>query len=277
MAVWSMMRLTFQEAMRRRIGLTALVLGAAFIALHGIGLYYIKLDLTSHISSTSMGARQFYNFMLIAGMYVVNFLTVAMSALVSADTLAGEISSGTIQSLASKPIRRSEIVLGKWLGFALLLALYVLLMAGGLTIDVWLQTGYGPDNLFSGLALIYFEGLIIMTVTLAASTSLSTLATGGMVFGLYGLAFVGSWVEQIGAYLENQAAIQVGILSSLIMPTEALWRLAAHQMTSPLVAMLAGGPFVSTSVPSLWMVVYAVVYALGILALALRLFARRDL
>ena len=45
---------------------------------------------------------------------------------VTADTLAGEISTGTIQAVVAKPVRRVEIVLGKWLGFAALLALYLL-------------------------------------------------------------------------------------------------------------------------------------------------------
>ena len=37
----------------------------------------------------------------------------AMGALLSADTLAGEISSGSIQTIVTKPLRRSDVVLGK--------------------------------------------------------------------------------------------------------------------------------------------------------------------
>jgi ABC-2 type transport system permease protein len=41
-----------------------------------------------------------------------------MATLLGADTLAGEINSGTIQVIVTKPIRRSDVVFGKWLGFA---------------------------------------------------------------------------------------------------------------------------------------------------------------
>jgi len=36
-----------------------------------------------------------------------------------------------MQTLASKPIRRAEIVLGKWLGHLLVMSAYLALLAGG--------------------------------------------------------------------------------------------------------------------------------------------------
>jgi hypothetical protein len=109
---------------------------------------------------------------------------------------------------------------------------------------------------------------------------LSTLATGGVVFGLYGIAFIGGWVEQFGAALNNQMAVNIGIVSSLIIPSEAVWRRAAYDMTPALTQSLgfsAGGPFVSISVPSALMIEYAMVYTLVALMLTIYSFARRDL
>jgi hypothetical protein len=154
-------------------------------------------------------------------------------AILSADTLAGELASGTVQALAAKPVRRVEIVLGKWLGFAGLLGLYLLLMARGVVAISYGLTGFSLPNLIIGIGLIYFDALLVMTVTLACSSRLSTLATGGVVFGLHGIAFIGGWVEQFGAFLQNQRAGNVGIISSLIIPSEALWRRAAFEMTHP--------------------------------------------
>ena len=217
------------------------------------------------------------NFLLMAGLYAVAFLSVAMGALLSADTLAGEISSGTIQTIVTKPLRRSDVVIGKWLGFAGLLALYSLLMAGGTVLSVYLQARYLPDNLLAGLALIYLESLLVMTVALACSSAMPALATGGLVFGLYGLAFIGGWIEQIGAIFGNQTAVQVGIVSSLIIPTEALWRRAISMMQSPLSSALQMTPFSTLSVPSTLMVVYAFIYLLVMLWLAVNTFRHRDI
>ena len=183
-------------------------------------------------SFARVAQNEMSNFLLLAGLYAVAFLSVAMGALLSADTLAGEISSGTIQTIVTKPLRRSDVVLGKWLAFAGLLGLYLLLMSGGAVLSVYLQSGYLPRNLLAGLSLIYLEALLVMTISLACSSAMPALATGGMVFGLYGLAFIGGWIEQIGAIFHNQTAVQVGIVTSLLFPTEAIWRRAAFEMQS---------------------------------------------
>jgi Cu-processing system permease protein len=273
-------RMTFREAIRRRIVLTGLILGLIFLIIFSIGFHMIYGAIMSE-NPTGPMSRVFRseaaNFLLMAGLYAVAFLSVAMGALLSADTLAGEISSGTIQTIITKPLRRSHVVLGKWLGFAGLLALYSLLMSGGTALSVYLQAGYLPANLLAGLSLIYLESLTVMTVALACSSAMPALATGGLVFGLYGLAFIGGWIEQIGAIFANQTAVQVGIVSSLIIPTEALWRRAAYLMQSPLSSALQMTPFSTLSVPSAIMVVYAFIYLLVMLWAAINTFQHRDM
>ena len=279
MNILIMARFTFKEASRRKIAVTALLLGLAFLFLYSLGFHYIRQQTMNvrTIYTPEVFYRQFYNLTLIASLYVVNFLTIAMAALVTTDTLSGEISSGTIQSLLARPVRRSEIVAGKWLGYALLIGLYVLLMAGGVILSTWLQSGYLPPNILPGLGLMLLEGLMMVSITVACSSTFSTLATGGVVFGLYGVAFVGGWVEQIGSYMNSVTAVQIGVVSSLLMPSEALWRRAAYEMTSPLVSVMAGGPFTSRSVPSPLMVAYAGFYLLLALFIAIRRFGKRDL
>ncbi len=274
-------RLTFLESVRRRIAVAAFVLGVLFLILYGVGFHFIYKE-TLHATgreSQALVRSQIYNFLAIAGLYSVNFLTIAMGVLVSADTLAGEINSGTIQTIASKPLRRMEIVLGKWMGFAALLAIYLVLMAGGVLAIVYCVSGYHVRNIFSGLSLIYIASVLVMTVSLAGSSMFSTLATGGIVFGLYGIGFIGGWVEQIGTALKNQTAIHVGIFSSLIIPSEALWKRAAYEMTSPVMRSLgaAAGPFATVSVPNPAMIVYSSLYTIGMLCLAVYWFNKRDL
>jgi len=276
-------RMTFREAIRRRIVLVGLVLGVCFLIVFSIGFHMIYGSLSRAAASAAGAAvahieqSEVTNLLLLAGLYAVTFLSIALGALLGADTLAGEISSGTIQTIVTKPVRRSDVVLGKWLGFAALLGLYSLLMSGGTVLSVRLQAGYSPSNLLAGLSLIYLESVLIMTVALACSSALSGLATGAVVFGLYGLAFIGGWIEQFGSLLQNQTAVKVGIVSSLIIPSEALWRRAAFEMQSPLAGIVQISPFGTVSVPSVLMIVYAVAY-LGIaLVAAINTFQRRDL
>jgi hypothetical protein len=116
-----------------------------------------------------------------------------------------------------------------------------------------------------------------MTFSLACSSAMPALATGGAVFGFYGLAFIGGWIEQIGAVFNNQTAVQVGIATSLLFPTEALWRRATFEMQSAFGAVMQMTPFVTLSVPNLLMIFYAALYLLVALAAAIRIFQNRDM
>jgi Cu-processing system permease protein len=277
-------RLTFREAIRRRIMLAGLVLGVAFVILFSIGTHFIfgamaketGANMPSEMAANIMMAEATNGFEMM-GLYAATFLSVAMAALLGADTLAGEITSGTIQTIATKPIRRLDVVLGKWLGFAWLLGLYVLLLCGGIVLSVFIQMGHLPQNLLIGLGLIYMEAIVIMTITLMLSAAFPALATGGIVFGLYGLSFIGGWIEEIGSMLQSDTAVKVGIITSLINPSEALWKRAVFEMQSAIMNLFWGSPFASASVPSLLMVAYAFLYLIMILIIAIRTFQSRDL
>jgi ABC-type transport system involved in multi-copper enzyme maturation permease subunit len=269
--------LTFREAARRKILLVALILGLIFMAVYGAGLYYITLDLerTGQMVKTLV-VNQVFNFLLLSGLYVVNFLYVVITVLTTVDTLSGEITTGTILALAAKPIRRWEILLGKWLGFTVMLSCYLLFMAGGVLLLVHLITDYTINNVMAGLVLIWINGVLILNLTLLGGTRLSTMANGVFVFASYGIAFVGGWIEQVGSFLENKKAMNIGIISSLLMPSEALWKRAAYEMREIIVDAIGFSPFTSASIPSPLMVIYAGIYAVFALILALWSFQKRD-
>jgi ABC-type transport system involved in multi-copper enzyme maturation permease subunit len=196
---------------------------------------------------------------------------------VTIDTLAGEIGSGVIETLCSKPVPRAAIALGKWLGCFSILALYAGLLLGGVLVVSRLVAGYTPPNAARGLPLLLLEGTVLLTLALAGGTRLSTLANGVAVFGLYGLAFIGGWMEQIGTIAGNATARYIGIAASLLVPSESLWQLAAHQMQPPVMRELALTPFSPASVASPAMVAWAALYVVLALAAALRGFHTRDL
>ena len=200
-----------------------------------------------------------------------------VSVLASVDTISGEIATHSIQSIVTKPIRRWEVVLGKWLGFAVIIAATVLLLAGGVIAIGWLISGFLPNNILAGLALMILVGWVLVCLTLFGGTLFSTLTNGVVVFMLFALAFIGGWTEQIGAVLRNQTAVQVGIITSLLMPTEAIWKRAAYLLQPPSLTGMFDSPFVTTSVPSPAMVIYATLYGAVALAVAVRVFGRRDL
>lgn len=276
-------QLTFHEARRKRVTTAALILGIAFVIIFAVGFNFVYAEVRSAAARSgkptvsTVQYAQVVGFIALAGLYAANFLGVMMSALLPVDTLSGEIRSGAIQTLLTKPAHRAEIVLGKWLGFWIMLMLYMALIVGGVVISVALISGYALPNVIGGVALMLLEATVILTLSIAGGTRLSTLANGVTVFGLYGLAFIGGWIERIGAMLGNRTAEYIGIVTSLLMPSEVLWQLAAYHMQPPLLRELGLSPFASTSEPSAWMVVWAVGFVIVVLSFALRQFSRRDL
>ncbi|HJZ48293.1 MAG TPA: ABC transporter permease subunit [Roseiflexaceae bacterium] len=267
--------LTFHEARRRKMVLAALAMGAVFLLLYGLGVSLIDRNLKAQQISAAQ-LRFNYNILMIAGLYVVHFLTVMLAIFASVDAISGEIATHTIQALVTKPVRRWQIVLGKWIGYAAMLLLYLGLLAGGIFLVTYVLVSYTPPNLLAGLLLLMLEALVLLSLSLLGGTRLSTLTNGVVLFMLYGVAFIGAWVEQIGALLQSHAAVNVGIVTSLLMPVEALWRRASYLMQPPLLSGIPT-PFSGTSPPSQAMVIYAALYAAGALVLAMRVFSRRDL
>ena len=89
---------------------------------------------------------------------------------------------------------------------------------------------------------------------------------------------MGGWVEQIGALFRNEAAVDIGIVTSLIMPSEILWKKALTLFQPGLASMpFSAGPFAVASQPSDLMIVYGVVYTAVLLLFAMWSFSRRDL
>ena len=270
-------RLTWQEARRRKIFWAALGLGLAFIALYGVGFYFTVRDMRRYLGGRSLFLDSGFNFVVLAAFYVISFLGVMLGVLTSVGALSGEIASHTIQVLAVKPLRRWQIVLGKWLGLTVMLAAYIAFLSGGVLLMTWSIAGYVPPRVVGSISLLILQAVIMLTLSLLGGTRLSTVANGVMAFMLYGLAFIGGWMEQIGAATQNQTVVDIGIISSLLVPSEAMWRMAANAMQHISTAALGLNPFSFGPPPSVAMLVYALAYVLATLAAAVWSFSRRDL
>lgn len=276
--IWLIARLTLREAWRRRLLWIALGMGVAFLTLFSLGFWAAYKDISQEADPNGPIVQGMVNFFMLAGLYAVNFLIIMTTVLTAVGSISQEVSTNTIHAIAAKPMRRWAIFLGKWLGHALMLTGYVLVMVFSILLVTYLIGDYTPPRALEGLALLLLEGLVVLSLTMLGSTLFSTLANGVLVFMIYGVAFIGAWTEQIGSILESQTAVDLGILSSLLLPSEALWRRAGHAMQSTLTRTFnATGPFSTGSVPSGWFILYAGLYVVVMVAFAMRVFSRRDL
>jgi ABC-type transport system involved in multi-copper enzyme maturation permease subunit len=150
-------------------------------------------------------------------------------------------------------------------------------MSAGMVITVYAIARYLPPHLLEGVGLMALEGLFFLTLTILGGTRLSPLGNGVVVFMLYGMAFVAGWMEQFGALTRSEVAVNIGIVASLLVPGEAMWRRAAYLMQPAVMRELSVSPFTAASAPSPAMVLYAALYIVVALGAAIYAFGRRDL
>lgn len=275
-SILTMAHLTLREARRRRIVTAALLCAAAFLVVYGVALIFMLR--APVMARTAFVERQvFFTFVTLVGLYAANFLSVLFAVLLPIDTLSGEIESGVMQTLASKPIRRADILIGKWLGHALIVLCYLTALCAGVLFGVRTILGHVAVNLHVALPLMMLEVLLLTTVSIAGGTRLSTVTNGVMALGFYGIAFVGGWIEQVGALGRIDSVKLVGVAASLISPPDAMWRLASYYLQPAVVRDVLPAVFMSASVPAPLMVWWAGAFTLLTLVWAIRSFERRAL
>ncbi|WP_449240865.1 ABC transporter permease [Desulfoscipio gibsoniae] len=275
----AIIKITFREALGRKVVLISLILAAAFLGLYGTGVYYTAKDLASH--PNPMLAQVIYPQILSFGLYFGGFIVSFLAIFSAAGAIASEIESGIIQTIIPKPVRRYEILLGKFVGISLFMVLYAAVFFAVISMLMHFKTCFELTGQWHALALFALQPIVLLAVTLCGSILLPTIANGIVMFMLYALAVIGGVVEQIGWLINSTVLQQTGIVASLIMPVDALYRKIVHLLISPsnnpLQAIQQMGPFGSMSEPSVWMVVYAMLYVVFFTGLAVYLFGKRDI
>jgi ABC-type transport system involved in multi-copper enzyme maturation permease subunit len=272
-------RLTWLETRRRRIALAALVCGLLFLAVFASAIYFGFREAASNAEGGPdvVGMRVAATVLTVAGLYVVNFLVTAVAILLPIDSLSGEISSGVIQTLASKPVDRAAIVVGKWLAYFAMTTAYLALLGGGVVLSMRLFADYVAPAVLLPMGLMLLGAAAMLSITIAGGVRFSTITNGIVAFGFYGVAFIAGWMEQILSMFGNTAARHVGTVVSLLSPADAMWRRAAYELQPLATAVLRNGPFGVVSVPSAAMIVWAAAFVIIVLAFAAWLFRRRPL
>ena len=269
--------LTLYDARRRKILSAAAACGALFLAVFWTVSFFAARDLEQN--PPSFVQRQI-NLVILSlfGLYAANFLSVLLASLLPVDTLSGEIDSGVMQTLASKPLRRWEIVVGKWLGFGAVIVAYFLALAAGVLIAARWIAGYQQNNVGVAIPLMLLELLVMHSISIAGGTRLGTVTNGIMTLGLYGASFIGGWVEQGGLLSGTHSVRAIGVTISLFSPADSMWRLAAYYLQPDIIRTLGNaGPFAGGAIPSALMVWWALGFMGAALAFAIYSFRNRQL
>lgn len=231
-------RLTLREALRRRllwalVGLTVLI-----VAVTGWG--FQRAAEASPLSGPQDQLVMSQLLVMIAFMF--SFVLAMTAVFAGGPAIAEELESGQALALLARPLRRAELLVGKWLGLGLVLVAYAVAAGVAELAVAGLTTGYLPQAPVAAIVGLAGEGLILLTLALVFSTRIGPVAGGAIAVVMFGLAWMAGVMGGVGRILGNGTLAAVEPIARLILPSDVLWRGAMYGLSPSGDVIAAAGP-----------------------------------
>ncbi|HEX7472650.1 MAG TPA: ABC transporter permease [Candidatus Limnocylindrales bacterium] len=284
-------RLTLLEALRRRILRALIVLTVVIVALTAWG-FSALVDNARHgvrpapeieiLAATSQ--------LLILVAFMFSFVLVMTAAFLGSPAISADLESGVLLAVAARPIRRAEILVGKWLGLCAIVGGYAVI-AGLLEIYVVnLASGYAPPDPLIATLYLAAQATVLLTVSVLLSTRLPPIAGGAVAVVLFGLSWIAGILVNVAGFLQLDALARSLETARYLLPLDGLWRGTEFALEPQAVLLLvsAGGdsraarivansPFYAASGPPPTFVLYVGLWTVVVLSLAIVSFRRREI
>jgi ABC-type transport system involved in multi-copper enzyme maturation permease subunit len=271
--------LTIKEAVRRRLLLAFVAITVVIVGLSAWGFDRLRHthSLTSGESNLAIPQA------LILFMFMFSFVIALSASAIASPSISSEVESGVLMTIVTRPVRRTEVLLGKWLGLATLLAGY----AGGVCVlefgVVRLASGFLPPNPVLASVYLFAEGALLLTLAVFLSTQVPVIAAGVIGVAVFGAGWLAGVVGTLGTTFNIAALRTVGQVGRFVLPTDGLWHAAIYYLQPPsLIAQhLAEGsqrdPFFAQGAPSWAYLLWVACWFLIVLTAAVASFERRQL
>jgi ABC-type transport system involved in multi-copper enzyme maturation permease subunit len=255
MRIFVLAKNVFQEVVRDRI-------------LYIIGFYLILIAIAKRLI-TEFAAVSATKIFLDFGLAAMSAICLIVVVFIGTGLVNKEIEKRTILVLISKPVSRSELIIGKYLGLSAVIA--TLIAAMTVIFIGFLQFGGNPYSLASILlaAIFLFLQLSLITavaITLGVFTS-SLLATA-LTFAVYLMGNITQDLVQLGRLSRNLGIERVTQALYLILPN-----LSRLDLKNDAVYGLQALPDPITLTTN---AVYGLVYSAMLLAIAIFIFLQRE-
>jgi ABC-type transport system involved in multi-copper enzyme maturation permease subunit len=289
MAILTIAQATLREASRRRLLIALAILTVIVAVLSGWAFHRLlqipcgEAGQTHPCSATDL--KLLASTLLLLLMFMFSFVLALGAAFVGAPSIHNDVESGVMLAVLPRPIRRSEVVLGKWLGLAVLIALYAAISCGMEFVIGKFAFDYVPPHPILAILFLIGEALVVLTISLAWSTRLSGITGGIIVLVVFGITWLAGIAGGVGAAVHSHAIQDVGTISSLILPTDGLWRGAIYDLEpyTLIVSQQSFGraasanPFFAAAPAATPYIVWAAAWVLAVLGIAIWSFHRKEL
>ena len=251
--IWPIAMNTLREAIRHRLLYTLL-----FFAVTMIGFSVLIASL-SYVE----GERIIQDI----GLASIRLFSVGIAIFVGIGLIHGEVDRRTIYTILSKPVTRSEFLLGKFIGLLLTVWLQLCLMALAFAV-VSLLAGAPLDlGYAAALFLVGVELMVVVAVATLFSSFSTPMLSAFFTLGIYALGHLSRNLYFLGQESEVENVRRAATLIYRLLPDLETFNLSIQAVHAlPIPAAEVG-----------WAVLYGLAYTTALLALAAYIFNRRDL
>ena len=273
-----------RESLRRRVFAVVVLLSAGFLVLYGVGTTAAFNEVERGFGPSESGVDPEVltgSTLLGLSMFATLFLGTVLAVFLTLSAVRGDAERGLLQPLVVRPLGRSALLLGRFIGAASVCAAYVAVLYAACVVLTELAGGWSPDRVVApGLALV--AGVVVIAaMALLGSIFLSTTANGIAVFMALGAGLTAGLLGQIGEALDSRTLDRIADITSWALPFEALYQHGLSRLTADVEGTTATivnlGPFGGAQEASFALWPYAIAYVAAVLGLAAWAFARRDL
>jgi ABC-type transport system involved in multi-copper enzyme maturation permease subunit len=256
---------TFRESVRDR-------------ALYGLVAFAVLL-ITASLFIAQLTAGQDLKIVKDLGLAAMSLIGLFIAVFIGAGLVWKEIDRRTIYSLLAKPIRRSELLVGKYAGLVLTLLANLALMAATVYLVLawlsWVQPApvralEAPaldPRLLVAMLLIFVELAVVVALALFFSTFASPFSAAGFTLALFVAGQFSADLRHLRAVLDSPAAAALATALYYVLPDFTMFDVKAavvhgHSVGRGYMALAA---------------TYGALYVVGLLLLSVIVFSRRDL
>lgn len=258
MTVLVIARNTLSEAIRKKILWVFLLVALALLVFS--------------VSFSAFSMREELTIIKSFGLGIIAISGIFMAIVLGINLISTEIERKTIYTILSKPVRRYEFLLGKFLGALATIFVNLLMMSVVFMILVTWRNGWHPEfALLKGILMIFFQFYLLTSVALLFSAFTTPLVN----------FFLTSAVYIVGSMSDITLSMSTSEDKPMIV-RYIYW--AIHNVTPKFANFFTQNPLihpevhiVKESVYYTQCIIYAIIYSAIMLIIAILAFDRRDM
>ncbi|NQT45931.1 MAG: ABC transporter permease subunit [Candidatus Omnitrophica bacterium] len=200
----SIAKLVLHEAVHKKILMSIFLFGLIAIGFSTYFTYLTPNEEIKIIKDIGLGAITFF------GMLVAIFG--------AATLIPSEIERRTAPLLLASPIRRSEVVLGKFLGAVMVIATNLIFMSALFFILLISKEQIFDTELLKAILIIFMKNCLLASVAIFFSTFLSSNLNVAASFSIYIIGHFLSFLSHIGEHAKSKVLEYIFVVLEALFP-----------------------------------------------------------